>query len=48
MSLFFFFFFFQKLKKQRDELKKYQKRIHGVLERERTMAKKLMQEGKKE
>ncbi len=39
---------FQKLKKQRDELKRYQKRINGVLEKDRVVAKKLLQEGKKE
>ena len=36
-----------KLKKQRDEMKKYQKRINGVLERDRLLAKKLLREGKK-
>ena len=38
----------QKLKKQRDELKKYQKRVNGVIERDRKVAKKLLEEGKKE
>ena len=44
----FFSLQFQKLKKQRDELKKYQKKINAVLEKDRLMAKKLLQEGKKE
>ena len=37
-----------KLKKQRDELKKYQKRINGVMEKDRLMAKRLLQENKKD
>ena len=38
----------QKLKKQRDELKKYQKRVNAVIENDRLLAKKLLEEGKKE
>jgi charged multivesicular body protein 6 len=38
----------QKVKKQRDELRKYQRRINNVLERDRLLARKLLQEGKKE
>ena len=38
----------QKLKKQRDELKKYQKRVNAVIEDDRLLAKKLLEEGKKE
>ena len=41
-------FLIQKLKKQRDELKKYQKKISAVLESDRLLAKKLLKEGKKE
>lgn len=37
-----------KLKKQRDELKKYQKRVNAVIERDRKVAKKLLEEGKKD
>lgn len=37
-----------KLKKQRDQLKIYRKKIHGVLEKDRELAKKLLQEGKKD
>ena len=40
--------YFQKLKKQRDQLKQYQKKINGVLEKDRQMAKKLLQEGKRD
>ena len=40
--------FFQELKKQRDQLHKYQKRIELSLEKDRTLAKKLLSEGKKE
>lgn len=36
------------LKKQRDQLKQYQKRIEAVLEKERQLAKKLLKEGKKD
>ena len=41
-------YFFQELKKQRDQLHKYQKRIELSLEKDRTLAKKLLSEGKKE
>ena len=34
------------LKKQRDQLKQYQKRIQNVLEKDRELAKKLLKEGK--
>jgi len=37
-----------KLKKQRDELKKYQKRVNAVIENDRLLAKKLLEEGKKD
>ena len=40
--------FFQKLKKQRDQLQQYQRRIEGVLEKDRQLAKKLLNEGKRE
>ncbi len=40
--------FLQKLKKQRDQLKQYQKKIESVLEKDRQLAKKLLQEGKRE
>ena len=40
--------YFQKLKKQRDQLKQYQKKINSVLEKDRQMAKKLLQEGKRD
>jgi charged multivesicular body protein 6 len=43
-----YYFSLQKLKKQRDQLQKYQKRIEAVLEKDRQMAKKLLSEGKKE
>eukprot|EP00088_Acartia_fossae_P007688 TRINITY_DN1360_c0_g1_i1.p1 TRINITY_DN1360_c0_g1~~TRINITY_DN1360_c0_g1_i1.p1 ORF type:complete len:227 (-),score=58.11 TRINITY_DN1360_c0_g1_i1:114-794(-) len=36
------------LKKQRDQLKQYQKRINNNLEKDRELAKKLLQEGKKD
>jgi len=36
------------LKKQRDQLKQYQKRINGVLEKDREVAKRLLKEGKTE
>ena len=36
------------LKKQRDQLKQYQKRILGVLEKDRELARKLLKEGKKD
>merc|ERR1712215_594935 len=36
------------LKKQRDKLKQYQKRILGVLEKDKELAKKLLKEGKKD
>ena len=36
------------LKKQRDQLKQYQKKIQGVLEKEKELAKKLLKEGKKD
>ncbi|XP_023336398.1 charged multivesicular body protein 6-A [Eurytemora carolleeae] len=36
------------LKKQRDQLKQYQKRISGVLEKDREIAKRLLKEGKKD
>eukprot|EP00090_Calanus_glacialis_P041758 TRINITY_DN74285_c0_g1_i1.p1 TRINITY_DN74285_c0_g1~~TRINITY_DN74285_c0_g1_i1.p1 ORF type:complete len:236 (-),score=81.02 TRINITY_DN74285_c0_g1_i1:139-795(-) len=36
------------LKKQRDQLKQYQKRILGVLEKDRDLARKLLKEGKKD
>ena len=39
---------FQELKKQRDKLKQYQKRIELVLEKDRQLAKKLLSDGKKE
>ncbi len=38
----------QKLKRQRDELKKYQKRVNGVMERDRRLARQLLADGKKE
>ena len=41
-------FFFQKLKKQRDQLQQYQRRIESVLEKDRQLAKKLLNEGKRE
>merc|ERR1712039_283210 len=37
-----------KLKKQRDELKKYRKRVNAVIENDRLLAKKLLEEGKKD
>ena len=40
--------FFQKLKKQRDQLQQYQRRIEGVLDKDRQLAKKLLNEGKRE
>ena len=40
--------FLQKLKKQRDQLKQYQKKIESVLEKDRQLAKKLLQDGKRE
>jgi len=36
------------LKKQRDQLKQYQRRIEGVLEKDRELARKLLKEGKKD
>ena len=36
------------LKKQRDQLKQYQKRIEGALEKDRDLARKLLKEGKKD
>merc|ERR1712042_312421 len=36
------------LKKQRDQLKQYQKRILGVLEKDKELARKLLKEGKKD
>jgi len=36
------------LKKQRDQLKQYQKKIQSVLEKEKELAKKLLKEGKKD
>merc|ERR1712059_247463 len=36
------------LKKQRDQLKQYQKRITGQLEKDRDLAKRLLKEGKKD
>jgi len=36
------------LKKQRDQLKQYQKKIEAVLEKEKELAKKLLKEGKKD
>ena len=36
------------LKKQRDQIKQYQKRINRDLEKERELAKKLLKEGKKD
>ena len=36
------------LKKQRDQLKQYQKKIQGVLEKEKELAKQLLKEGKKD
>lgn len=36
------------LKKQRDQLKQYQKKIQGVLDKEKELAKKLLKEGKKD
>ena len=36
------------LKKQRDQLKQYQKRIEGVLGKDRDLARKLLKEGKKD
>merc|ERR1711892_1115792 len=36
------------LKKQRDQLKQYQKRILGVLDKDREMARQLLKEGKKD
>ena len=36
------------LKKQRDKLKQYQKRINRDLEKEKELAKKLLKEGKKD
>ena len=36
------------LKKQRDQLKQYQKRINRDLEKEKELAKKLLKEGKKD
>merc|ERR1712029_12923 len=37
-----------KLKKQRDQLQQYQKRIESVLEKDRQLAKKLLNEGKRD
>ena len=39
---------FQQLKKQRDQIKQYQKKIQIKLEKERELAKKLIKDGKKE
>jgi len=36
------------LKKQRDQLKQYQRRIEGVLEKDRDLARRLLKEGKKD
>jgi len=36
------------LKKQRDQLKQYQRRIEGVLEKDRELARRLLKEGKKD
>lgn len=38
----------QELKKQRDKLKQYQKKIQVQLEKDRQVAKKLLKDGKKE
>lgn len=38
----------QQLKQQRDKLKQYQKRINLQLEKERLLAKQLLQDGRKE
>merc|ERR1712107_498576 len=38
----------EKLKKQRDQLHQYQKKIENVLEKDRQLAKKLLSEGKKD
>ena len=38
----------QKLKKQRDQLRQYQKKIEAVLEKDRQLAKKLLSNGQKE
>ena len=43
-----YFLNFQKLKKQRDQLQQYQRRIESVLEKDRQLAKKLLNEGKRE
>lgn len=47
-SLFYHFLYAQQLKQQRDKLKQYQKRIEKSLEKDRELARKCLQTGRKE
>jgi len=42
------FIFLQQLKQQRDKLKQYQKKINVQIEKDRTVAKQLLHDGRKE
>ena len=44
----YFYNFMQQLKQMRDKLKQYQKKINVQLEKDRQLAKQLLQDGKKE